>query len=151
MEDNKDFIHIAKEFLEKVTLELDPHTSQKGVIENEGNEVYLLTPSHIQFAVYGRGPGKRPPLDPILKWVKREKILFDGLSEKGTAFVIQKGIAKNGTKGFKRNAPNALEEAIAKHLTDYNNQLAEGIAVEINDQVQEVYKTVFPERVEFKI
>lgn len=146
---------IAVEFLKTVTAQLDPYTSEKGVIEvrekGDKKEAVLLTPSHIQFARYGRGPGKNPPLDPLLEWVKKNNVQFGNSSERGTAFALQKMIAKNGTKNWVKNAPNALEEAIKANLEEYNNKLASQLTVTISDSVNQIYKTVFPETTTFEI
>lgn len=149
---DKDFITLAKEFLTKVTFELDEVTSVKGIIEENGsNEVNLYTPSYIQFAKYGRAAGKKPPLDPILNWVKSKGILFDGTTERGTAFAIQSLIGKRGTKNYVPNAPNFLEEVIKKNYEDYNKLLANSLSVSIDYEVNDIYKKYFPEKVEFKI
>lgn len=145
-----ELIDIAREFLEMVSGELDPYTRQKGEIKQQGvSKITLFTPAHIQFARYGRGPGKKPPLDPILEWVKREGIVFDGASEEGTAFAIQASIGKKGTKNWVPNAPNALDEAITKNIDFYNKSLAELFAIEIHDSLQQTYKKILPDT--FKI
>ena len=142
---------IAKEFLEKVTSELDPFTKTDGVIKKEGNKAILLTPSHIQFAKYGRGPGKKPPLDPILKWVKSEGIIFDGTSEKGTAFAIQASIGKKGTKNWVKGAPNALTEAITNNIDSFNKAANNSMSVVINDLMIKEYEKIFPPKIEVKL
>ena len=132
------FIDIAKEFLKLVTGQLDEYTERNGEIKVDSEySVTLFTPSHIQFAKYGRGPGKNPPLDSI--------------DERGTAFAIQASIAKKGTANWVPNAPNAIEEAIQNELKKYNEKLAEMILIETNAEVQEIYKEVFPSEIEFKI
>ncbi len=142
---------IAREFLELVTMELDPYTSQKGVIKTEGdNKIVLLSPAHIQFAKYGRGPGKQPPHEAILEWVKREGIKFDGSTYEGTAWAIAKSIGKKGTSNWKPNAPNAMDEAITKNIDTYNDKLAQMLVVQVEDQLQEEYRKLFPERTDYK-
>lgn len=146
-------IDIAREFLEVVTSELDPYTSKNGIIKQEGTKkISLLTPSHIQFAKYGRGPGKQPPIDPIIKWVEQEGIVRDGNSVEGTAWAIAKSIGKNGTKNYKPNAPNALEEAITNNFVEYNRKMAEMLSIEINDELQIMYtQTIAPKEQVIKI
>ena len=57
------FVKVAKEFLQLVAGELDPYTTEKSRIKvNNYLSVSILTPAHIQFAKYGRGPGKPPPM-----------------------------------------------------------------------------------------
>lgn len=149
---SEDFMLLAKEFLQMVSKELDPHTSTKGEIKVEGLfKVSLFTPSHIQFAKYGRGPGKKPPLDPILEWVKGKGIIFDNTDAKGTAFAIQASIGKNGTLGWVPNAPNVMEEAIDKHFDEYFTKLGVATGLTISQQVEETWKDIFPEKIEFKI
>lgn len=138
--DFDDLLAIAKEFLQAVTKELDPYTKEKGVVEVEKARVILLTPSHIQFARYGRGPGKKPPFDNILKWVQEEGIKFENSTERGTAFAIQANIGLNGTKNWVPNAPNALEVAIKNHLQEYSESLGKKLLVRINDDVSQIYK-----------
>ena len=146
-----DLIKIAEEFLRATAKELDQYTTRKNEVIVESNQIVLLTPSHIHFAKYGRGPGKKPPLDPILQWVKKKGIVFSGLSEQGTAFAIQAKIARDGTSNFVSGAPNALEEALEKNLQDYNYRVGNLISYKINQEVNKIYKEVFPETVEFKI
>jgi len=148
--EEKSFLEIARSFLEAVSSELDPHTSKKGKIYTKADRAILETPSHIQFAKYGRGPGKKPPLDPILEWVKSEGIIFDNSTEKGTAFAIQASIGKNGTKSYTKNAPNALEEALDKYLDDFQKEYATRIAVAISNDVNSIYSKILPNR-KFKI
>lgn len=134
-----DFIDIAKQFLQLVSNDLDPYTSEKGYIKVDGSAVTLFTPDYVQFAKYGRGAGKKPPLDNILKFVKKNSIRFDGQTEKGTAFAIQASIAKNGTINYVKDAPNALDEAINKHLKDFNIKVGQIMKVSVTNDLNAVY------------
>ena len=147
---------IAREFLEAVTGELDPHTKQKGEINQGFNSVSLLTPAHIQFAKYGRGPGKKPPLEPLLAWVKSNRL--QGRDKKGrftsylgSAIAMQKSIAKKGTKDWTPNAPNALEEAISKNYVEYQVKMTNVVGISINDEMNKTYKKFVPETMKFKL
>lgn len=147
------FVEIAKSFLMAVTSELDPYTEQKGivVIDDKGQSVTLFTPSHIQFARYGRGPGKKPPLDPLIEWVTKEGIVSDPTEIRGTAFAIQRSIGENGTKNWVPNAPNALDEAISKHLQKYFGDLSQSILVEQSKEVNHILQERFPNTSQFSI
>ncbi len=132
-------IDIAAEFLNAIKGDLDKYTTRKGSIERTGqNAVTLLTPAHIQFAKYGRGPGKQPPHKAILDWVKREGVIFPDSTAEGTAWAIAKSIAKNGTKNYVPNAPNAMEESISKYYSDYLGQLSSIFTIAVNDEVKEI-------------
>lgn len=147
-----EFKQIATEFLQMVSDELDQYTTEDGKIEIESStRVVLLTPAHIQFARYGRAPGKQPPISSILDFVKKKGIIFDGTDQEGTAWAIAKSIAKNGTKNYVSNAPNALNEAIQNNVDAYNKKLADHMAVEANEELQAIYKNVFPQKITIKL
>jgi len=138
---------IAKEFLQKVTFDLDQYTRFKGEINPIKDGYVLLTPSHIHFAKNGRGAGKRPPLDPILEWVKRKGIIFEGSDEKGTAFAIQAAIAKRGTLNYKPGAPDALETAIDKYYSDYMKELNSYVQISISRDIEKTFEKYIPKEI----
>ena len=146
------FEQIAKEFLSAITQDLDQYTSQKGeIIVTDDGSITLLTPAHIQFAKYGRGPGKNPPLDNILEWVGGEGIIFDDTDQEGTAFAIQASIGKKGTSNWKPNAPDAMSEAINSNSQEYQKKLNNLIVTEIHDQYNDTLREIFPPKVDMKI
>ena len=61
-------------------------------ISSKNPAVILHTPAYTPFMLYGRGPGKMPPLEPIKSWMEEK-----GLT--GSSFVIRKHIAEFGTPG----------------------------------------------------
>jgi len=54
---------------------------------------------YLRFMMYGRGPGKQPPPDRMLAWVKKNPELLSGsdISEKSLAFLIGRKIGREGT------------------------------------------------------
>lgn len=138
----QELVEIAKEFLQAVSSEMDPYSKVKGEVQVEGTKVVLLTPSHIQYAKYGRGPGKNPPFEDIYNWVKSEGIKFDDTTLEGTAYAIQNSIGKRGTKNWEPNAPSFLEQSINKHLQEYQVLLGQKLIVSINDEVNKIYKKI---------
>lgn len=147
------FAEIAVDFLKAVTAELDPYTSEKGIIQtNQSSQtVTLFTPAHIQFAKYGRGPGKQPPIDSILKWVSREGIIFEDSTQEGTAWAIAKSIAKNGTSNWVPNAPNALEEALNENIQRYVDEVNQRVIDVTSGEVEKIYREEFPDEIDFKM
>ena len=146
----KDLVEIAKEFFNLTKKDLDPHTKKKGSVVLEKGKITLLTPSHIQFAKYGRGPGKKPPLDAILEFVSSEGISCAGSSMYRPAFAIQAKIGKKGTSNWVPNAPNALEEALDKNYQKYAKELSDSVSIKISDEVNKIYKDIKPNE-KFKI
>jgi hypothetical protein len=134
------FVKITKEFLMLVKGDLDQYTTQKSTIKvNNFKSLSLFTPAHLQFARYGRSPGKMPPLDPLIEWVSKKGIVSGGPSEaRGAAFAIAKSISKKGTKNYVPNAPNALEEALDKHMNTYVTKVNEK---HVNDTVRKLEKS----------
>ena len=147
------FIEIAMVFLKAVTGELDSYTEKSGVIEvsENGNSVTLFTPSHIQFAKYGRGPGEKPPLDPLIEWITKKGIVTDKKEVRGTAFAIQRSIGEKGTKNWQRGAPNALQEAINNNISKYFGDLSKVAVITQSNELNKIYEKEFPKKVEFKI
>ena len=146
------FVKIAKEFFLAVKGELDPHTTQKSEIKVKNFfTVELLTPAHIQFAKYGRGPGKAPPVDPILEWIRYKGIISGEKNIKGAAFAIAKSIGKNGTKNYVKNAPNALDEALKKHMRAYVEKLNKGHVVKITKEINEGMQKAIPEKINITV
>ena len=54
--------------------------------------VILHTPAYTHFMLYGRKPGRMPPLEPIESWMKAKGL-------EGSAWAIRKHIAEFGTPG----------------------------------------------------
>lgn len=146
-----EFVEIARQFLFMVSQEVDPYVSEKSFVKVNGNDVTLFTPEHFQFARYGRGPGKQPPINKILDFVKKKGIIFDNSTQRGTAWAIAKSIAKNGTKGYVPNAPDALQEALDKHLQDYAKELSEQLTEIATRETKNIYVKRFPVKDKFKI
>ena len=61
-------------------------------ISSKTPSVILHTPAYTNFMLYGRGPGRMPPLEPIESWMKAK-----GLT--GSSYAIRKHIASFGTSG----------------------------------------------------
>lgn len=146
------FVSIAKEFFTAVKKDLDPYTSEKSKVRVKNfKEVTLLTPEHIQFAKYGRGPGKQPPHKAILDFVKDKGIIFEGTNQEGTAWAIAISIGKKGTANWVPNAPNAIEEAINNNILDYYKKLNNFVLETMDPEIREAYGKIFPSKITIKL
>lgn len=144
----QDLLDIMTEFLEITANKANKHTSEKSVIKVEDDlTVSLFTPEHLQFAVYGRGPGRNPPLAAIEKWVSSKGIVSDPGEALGIAFAIQKSIGENGTLNYVPGAPNALEEMLEDTMNVYNSELAEQVGFNINEVVKEAWDKILPKKI----
>ena len=73
--------------------------------------VILHTPAYTNFMLYGRKPGKMPPLESIESWMKAKGL-------EGSAWAIRKHIADFGTKGndFLTPVLGQVKENIVKKI-----------------------------------
>ena len=75
--------------------------------------VILQTPAYTPFMLYGRGPGKMPPMEPIESWMEAR-----GLT--GSSFAIRKHIADFGTTGndFLTPVLGEVKEKLVQRIQD---------------------------------
>ena len=82
--------------------------------------VILHTPAYTNFMLYGRKPGKMPPLAPIESWMKAKGL-------EGSAWAIRKHIAEFGTPGNNFLSPvlgQVKENIVKKIQTSISNAIS---------------------------
>ena len=82
--------------------------------------VILHTPAYTNFMLYGRGPGKMPPLEPIESWMKAKGL-------EGSSWALRTHIAEFGTTGndflspvlgqVKENIVQKIQKAISSTIS----------------------------------
>lgn len=103
----------------------------------EGGRV--ISQDYFKYLVLGRGPGKAPPHDKMLDFVKKKpdmlanaKRRFKYITEKGLAYVIGQKIAREGTDIFKGKRPGVdFLGSMEKNMPDLLKTLARNEAVNI--------------------
>ena len=80
-------------------------------ISSNSPSVILHTPAYTNFMLYGRKPGRMPPLTPIKSWMEEKGL-------EGSAWAIRAHIAKFGTTGndFLTPVLGQVKENIAKKI-----------------------------------
>ena len=70
------------------------------VLENLNDlTLRIIASDHFKYVDQGRRPGaKPPPIKPIQSWVRTKGLVFKGLNDKQTAFIIATSIGKKGIK-----------------------------------------------------
>jgi hypothetical protein len=126
---------IAFDFLTAVNRDLNEITSDKGTVERTSEGAIMKSPYYIQFAKYGRGAGKAPPVDPIKEWIIKKGIIKDASKIDSLAFAIAKRIGERGTLNYVANAPNVIIEALDKHKKVYLEGLSEAFRGYIQDEM----------------
>lgn len=145
---NDDFIDIIRDFLKLVKGDLQPYvTEEVSILVDGSGKASVFAPSHLQFAYAGRGPGKQPPLDPILQWVSEKGVIFEGSTKEGTAWAIAKSIAKNGTKNWKPGAPDIVKKAIEEHNRDFLKKLADRGGKIFLEELQMAYEEIGSQKI----
>ena len=93
--------------------------------------LYFNLPDYWQYAENGRGPGKFPPIDAILKWVEFKRLVprpINGRvpSTKQLAYLISRKIARKGTEG-----KHLLQQTIDETYNTLVDQLVDAITNEL--------------------
>lgn len=80
---------------------------------SKNTTVILHTPAYTNFLLFGRKPGRMPPLEPIESWMEAK-----GLT--GSSFAIRKHIAEFGTTGndFLTPVLGQVKETIVEKIQD---------------------------------
>lgn len=92
--------------------------------------------SYWKYVEYGRRPGKFPPVNKILEWIKIKPVIprpMNGLkppTEPQLAFLISRKIAREGIK-----PGNQFEEALNISWNKYEKQISDAISKDLDEIV----------------
>lgn len=89
-------------------------------LSSKNPSVILHTPAYTQFLLFGRGPGKMPPVAPIESWMEEKGL-------EGSAWAIRKHIADFGTTGNDFLTPvlgQVKENLVQKIQTTISNAIS---------------------------
>lgn len=98
--------------------------------------LYFVLPDYWQYAEYGRGPGKFPPPDAILKWIQFKRLVpYSNNGKVPTTqqmvYLISKKIAREGTEG-----KHLLQQTIDETYDTLVDQLVEAIEAELEKELE---------------
>lgn len=65
-----------------------------------------------QYVGNGRGPGKMPPVSPLIKWALAKGLATNENEATSIGWAIAKGIAREGSLDFQLKGKNVFEQAI---------------------------------------
>lgn len=101
----------------------------------------ILGADYTKYLVNGRGPGKMPPKDNIVKWLM-DKFGYDQKTAEKIAFPVRKKIAKEGTKWHNEESRliDAVlnDETIEKILEKLRIIMIDFVKLEINQMMTTV-------------
>jgi hypothetical protein len=89
---------------------------------NEGLRVYAL--DYIYYLEKGRKPGKRPPVDALIPWVKARGMATDDKQARSIAFLIARKIGENGTTIFQKGGSDLISAVVS-------DQMIQQVAIEV--------------------
>ena len=103
---------------------------------NNKIEADISIASYWKYVEYGRRPGKFPPVNKILDWIKVKPVIprpMNGLkppTEPQLAFLIARKIARDGIK-----PGNQFEEALNMTWAAYEKTISDAISEDLNEMV----------------
>ena len=109
----------------------------KWVTEYNGRlfQVYFTLPQYWYFAENGRGPGRFPPPNAILKWVQYKRLVMTTnnkvLNTNQMVYLISRKIALKGTQG-----KHLLQETIDSTYNNLVDQLVDAISAIFEKEIE---------------
>lgn len=100
--------------------------------------IELTLEDYYKYVEEGRRPGKFPPVDKILQWIKVKKILPTPINgklptEKQLAFLISRKIANEGIKGT-----YDLEKAIDTTINEWDEKITDALDMDVMNCIDEI-------------
>lgn len=105
----------------------------------------LYAADYFKYLVTGRGPGKRPPPDKMLKFVQdnpqmleEARKVFKNISENSLAFLIGRKIGREGTDIFTGRKPGIdLKGAVEGPMEEFLQRIAYHEALNVAGEIRE--------------
>lgn len=92
-------------------------------------KIELFAPEYTKYMLFGRGPGKMPPSQPIESWMSRYNV-------KGNSWAIRYKIAKEGTSTYGTDKNDFISPVLPKVIQtvklDLVPKLTQGIVNELS-------------------
>lgn len=89
------------------------NTLRTEVVEQPGaTRADLFGAAHWKYVGNGRGPGKPPPIDPLVRWAKAKGLASDDKAARSFAHAVARTIAKEGTLDNRLGGKNVFAEVI---------------------------------------
>lgn len=105
--------------------------------------VELHLEEYFKWVENGRGPGKFPPPDKIMEWIRVKPVIPDDRggrlpTEQQLAFLIGRKIAEEGIK-----PGNQLHNAIDQIYAEYEARIDQAIAQDVSEAIDIIFSSFF--------
>jgi hypothetical protein len=102
--------------------------------------VYLDLEHYWKYVEYGRGPGKRPPIDAIENWVRIKPVVPDSRNgripnSRQLAFMIARKIGNEGTTARHTINKTVYSDAMEEIINDIRNEIIRQLNQILLDEV----------------
>ncbi len=99
-------------------------TMRNEVTEQPGaTSAELFAAAHWKFVGNGRGPGRMPPVDPLIQWAKDKGLASEDSAATRMGWAIARNIAREGSLDHQLGGKNVFAEAIRAAQPGINDVL----------------------------
>ena len=108
-------------------------------ISVDGNTGTLSGAKYFIQQTLGRKPGKFPPIDDILDWIRAKKITprDPKTTQRQLAFLFARKIAQSGTNIFQGKSPGLdMDEIIAKLVKEWSEQFGKDFKADVTQTIK---------------
>ena len=108
-------------------------------ISVDGNTGTLSGAKYFIQQTVGRKPGKFPPIDDILDWIRAKKITprDPKTTQRQLAFLFARKIAQSGTNIFQGKSPGLdMDEIIAKLVKEWSEQFGKDFKADVTQTIK---------------
>lgn len=114
-------------------------TAKEITTETDKLSGQVLAPSHIYTLMFGRKPGKFPPISAILQWIRDKRIKPNNpkTTDRQLAYVFARSIALRGNRVYQGKVdPLNVDEQIEKYVKEFQQSVGKQVAETIIKQKQ---------------
>lgn len=102
-------------------------------IQSDLTGARILANDYTEYLVNGRGPGKRPPISNLEKWVQA-KMGLSGKEALGAAFAIATKISKEGTTWYQSGGSDLIDGVLTKQRQkEILSKVAKAVTIQIKE------------------
>ncbi len=108
-------------------------------VKVQGGHGVILANDYTKYLTRGRAGGKKPPIDPLEKWVN-EKLGIGGKDARSVAFAVATKIGKKGTKWYIQGGTDLVDGVITEErIRKIKERLGRAVLVEVSEELKRIF------------